>query len=399
MKKIPLWKLKREVKRAGRQLVGFPLLIWEYLFLRSLYDRKISRQKVVHTGVKSITGEVAIYLVYAPEELLGSHHNMLAQFATHGITPVVVSNLPLSEKDRSSLLEQCALVIERPNVGYDFGGYRDAVLEIAHKMSKLDRLYFLNDSVWMIDAPNSWFDDVRAVEQDFVGATSNYGVKREDVEHFRDLEWTYTIDHPNFHYASYALATGPRIIRDPAFASYWRRLRLSNDKKRTVRRGEIGLTQWVMSRGYEHTATCDVVNLDHELESLNLPDLDAVARNLVIPEDPKLELKRAAVLKSDPDTQQGRQDRLQIILMTVARQAMGYSMPFYTLRHRGFQFLKKSPLWLSRTGSDTMLDIMNELQGPLGKQAASEAHYLRKTKGRMLGPARSPARTKRCRRC
>ena len=50
MKKLPLWKLKREAKRAVRQLAGLPGVIWEYLFLRPLYDRKTSRQKVVHVN-------------------------------------------------------------------------------------------------------------------------------------------------------------------------------------------------------------------------------------------------------------------------------------------------------------------------------------------------------------
>lgn len=385
MKKIPLWKVKRELKRAGRQLAALPGVIWEYLFLRPLYDRKISRQKVVHQGAKPIAGEVAVYLVYAPDGLLASHHDMLAQIAKHGITPVVVSNLPLSETDRATLLDQSALVIERPNVGYDFGGYRDAVLQMASQLPTLERLYILNDSTWMIEAPRSWFDDVRAAGCDFVGATSNYGIRRDDVERFRDLVWEYTIDHPNYHYASYALAMGPRILRDPAFLRYWRRFRLSNHKKRTVRRGEIGLTQWVISHGYNHTATCNVFDLDHEIKKLDNTALDEVARNLVIPEDPKLERKRNEVVQSDRDTDRGREDRIQIILMTVARQAMGYSMPFYTLRYRGFQFLKKSPLSLSRESSDTMLKIMSALEGPMGRHAASEAHRLRETKGQHLG--------------
>ena len=31
MKKLPLWKLKREAKRAVRQLAGLPGLTWECL--------------------------------------------------------------------------------------------------------------------------------------------------------------------------------------------------------------------------------------------------------------------------------------------------------------------------------------------------------------------------------
>ena len=36
MKKTPLWKVKREVKRLFRQLLELPGVIYEYLFLRVL---------------------------------------------------------------------------------------------------------------------------------------------------------------------------------------------------------------------------------------------------------------------------------------------------------------------------------------------------------------------------
>lgn len=373
MKKIPLWKVKRELKRAGRQLAALPGVIWEYLFLRPLYDRKISRQKVVHQGAKPIAGEVAVYLVYAPDGLLASHHDMLAQIAKHGITPVVVSNLPLSETDRATLLDQSALVIERPNVGYDFGGYRDAVLQMASQLPTLERLYILNDSTWMIEAPRSWFDDVRAAGCDFVGATSNYGIRRYNAHEFRELAWEYTINHPNFHYASYALGIGPNILQDPEFLGYWRNFRLSNDKKRTVRRGEIGLTQWVQAHGYSHCATCDVGDFDQEIAALDDTALDMVARNLIIPEDLRLIGFLEEVLQSDPESDAGRRDRIQIILMAVVRQAMGYAMPYFTLHYRNFQFVKKSPLRLSLRGAETTLSILSELDGPMASHAYEEA--------------------------
>jgi hypothetical protein len=385
MKRLPYWKLKREAKRVVHKMSGLPGVVWEYLFLRPLYDRKASREMVVYPGAKTITSEMAIYLVYAPDGLLGSHKDMLTQLAAEEIAPVVVSNMPLSQADREMLLAESALVIERPNVGYDFGGYRDAILQLAPYMVSLNQLFILNDSIWMVEAPQSWFSQVRAAGCDFVGATSNYGIKRADVDNFRDLTWTYTVDHPNFHYASFALAIGPRILRDPKFLQFWQQFRISNDKKRTVRRGEIGLTQWVLSRGYTHTCTCDVLGLDRELEAIDNATLHEIACNLVIPEDPRLERKRVEVLNSDPDTAEGRQDRIQIILMTVVRQAMGYSMPFYTRRYRGFQFLKKSPLWLSRNSSDTMLEILAQLHGPMGRQAVQEARELRRRKGYHLG--------------
>jgi len=155
--------------------------------------------------------------------------------------------------------------------------------------------------------------------------------------------------------------------------TFWKRFRLSNQKKRTVRRGEIGLTQWVMRHGFSHDATCSVMYLDTEIAALDTAELDAVTRNLIIPERPRIRAKRDEVLLSDPATPEGRRDRIQIILTGVSAQAMGYVMPYYTLRHRGFQFVKKSPLWISAAGSQTTLDILSSLPGPMGQTAYAEA--------------------------
>lgn len=376
MRKIPLWKVKREVTRLFRSLAELPGLTWEYFALRAGYDRKATGLSQTYDGELPLAREAAIYLIFPSQGILPSHLSALRLMTAEGISPVVVSNLPLSDDDLATLRPLCAKVIVRPNLGYDFGGYRDGILDLAPSLPKFDRLFILNDSAWMVEAPRSWFADARNLGVDFCGATSNYGIKRYDAHEFRDLRWEYTAQHRNFHYASYALAIGKPILLDPAFVAFWRRFRLSNHKKRTVRRGEIGLTQWVMRRGYSHDATCSVEGLDKEIAALGPDELDAVTRHLIIPERPRIRAKRDEVLLSDPATEQGRLDRIQIVLTAVSAQAMGYVMPYYTLRRRGFQFVKKSPLWISKAGSDTTLDILSSLPGPMGREAYAEARTL-----------------------
>ena len=166
MKKIPLWKLKREILRLGRTIWNLPGIAWEYLSLRPRYDRSAPLSRKIHHGAKPLTGEVAIYLIFPAQGVLPSHMHMLEHLETQGITPVVVPTLPLSQADMDRILPLSAMVIERPNVGYDFGGYRDAVLQLGDRLPTLERLYILNDSVWMIDAPRSWFEE----GSEFVGA-------------------------------------------------------------------------------------------------------------------------------------------------------------------------------------------------------------------------------------
>ncbi|MEM6578913.1 MAG: rhamnan synthesis F family protein [Pseudomonadota bacterium] len=376
MKKLPAWKLKRELARlAGHSLRVVPDT-WEYLTLTRRYDRDVSKDQKLHQGEKSLSAEVAIYLIFPSDGVLTSHLQMLDALNSHDIAPVIVSNQWLSPTDLETLKQQCALVIERPNVGYDFGGYRDAVLTLEEHLHELERLYILNDSVWMIDSEKSWFQQVREADKDFCGATSNYGIKRYSEADFRDIVWEYTPAHKNFHYASYAIAVGQRILRDPTFLAHWKGFKLSNDKKRTVRRGEIGLSKWVLDRHYSHAATCDVQDLDKELAKLAPDEIEDVTKNLIIPEKPRLLKKRNEVLQTDPLSEDGISDRNKVILTAVSLQAMGYAMPYYTIKYRHFQFIKKSPLWLSRDSSDITLRILESLDGPLGRQACLEAHQI-----------------------
>ncbi|MEM6481939.1 MAG: rhamnan synthesis F family protein [Pseudomonadota bacterium] len=376
MKALPLWKVKRELKRFSYKLLKIVPDTWEYLTLTLKYDYMMSNKRKYHIGETEVLSEVAIYLIYPVNGLLQSHIQYIIELKSKGVTPVVVSNFPLRSDDLKLLKTHCGMVIERPNIGYDFGGYRDAILALESRFSELETLYVFNDSAWMIDAQRSWFDDAAASGRDFCGATSYYGVRRYSDEHFREIEWRYTPEHRNFHYASYALAIRSNILRDPAFIKFWRNLRLSNDKTRTVRRGEIGLSQWVLKRGYSHGATCDVQNLDQEIKNLSSDELDMVARHLVITDNPRLLQKRDDILESDPNSIEGVSDRINIILTSVSLKAVGYALPYYTIKYRGFQFVKKSPLWLSRDSSTIMLEILDGLDGRLGRLACKEAHEI-----------------------
>jgi len=387
MSQPTLWKLKRESTRIWQQFLHVPNNLADILFKNKEFKRKYTSEVKVTDGIHAMSSEVAIYLIFPLHGVMQSHLATLQQMVGEGIAPFVITNVPLSDQDRDILAQYACLIMERPNIGYDFGGYRDGVLFLREYLPKLERLYILNDSAWIIDAPRTWFHQVRALNVDFCGATSNYEVKRVAIEKFRDVEWILTPNHRNHHYASYALAFGPKVLKDSFFISFWDRYQLSDDKKRVVRRGEIGLSRSLLSRGFSHATTCPVLGLDKEIAALDSHELDRVVRLLILPGYPKLHELRCTVLKSDYATVRGRKDRIFLILTAVALQAMGYALPGYTIPKRGFQFVKKSPMYLTREGSDATLAILDTLEGPLGKIAAQEARALRASKGSRLDAA------------
>lgn len=377
-------KLTREAKRLWQQFLKVPKNLYEDLSKNKAFEKHHAADIKVTDGFYPISDEVAIYLIFPLNGVTKSHLNVLQQMVGEDIAPFVISNVPLSNQDRDLLAQYSWRIMERPNIGYDFGGYRDGVLFLREYLPKLRRFYILNDSAWIIDAPQTWFHQVRTLNVDFCGATSHYEVKRVAIEKFRNVEWVLTPNHRNHHYASYALAFGPKVLRDSFFMSFWQRYKLSDDKKRVVRRGEIGLSRSLLSRGFSHATTCPILYLDTEIATLDNQELDRVSRLLILSGYPRLHDLRCNVLKSDPTSARGRADRIDLILTAVALQAMGYALPAYTIPKRGFQFVKKSPIWLTREGSDATLAVLEALEGPLGQIAAKEARELRASKGNHL---------------
>lgn len=376
MKRPPLWKIRRELARAGRKTLRAPRKLWGILVHRRYYDRVLAPQIKRTEGEVHQGPEAGIYLIYPSHGVLPSHLHSLREMVGAGISPIVVSNLPLGEDDKARLLPLSARILERPNAGYDFGGYRDGIIELEDRLPELDRLWLLNDSAWMVPQAQSWFDAARALDTDFAAATSNFAMPRVDPDEYRDITWTFRTTHRNFHYASYALSIRAPVLRDREFLEFWRKLHISNDKTETVRRGEIGFSQWVLKHGYSHSATCEVDQLDKELEALPDPELDRVARELVIPVESRLKAVRDEILRLDPSSDEGRISRRCLILTATSRFASAYALPGYTLPHRGFQFLKKSPMWLTPESATMMLELISRIDGEAGDMIAREARAL-----------------------
>lgn len=384
MSSIPFWKIKRELKRVRRSGAGVVSELLRKLYFRRYYDRVTSKEIRRTFSADTLKREVAIYLIYPAHGVLASHLFMLRELQREGISPIVVSNLPLSDHDRDQLLGAATRIIERPNVGYDFGGYRDGVLDIAAELPKLDWVWLLNDSVWLAPRPDSWFAQARAMNTDFTGATSSFsilrntlfGTKRFDAANYRKIVWNHQTNNPNFHYGSYALCIATTILQDPQFLDYWRSLEIRNGKKHTVRRGEIGLSQWAIRHGYSHSATHEIDQLPHELAALSDEVLDQTTRELILFKDTALANIRPTVLGTEISSAKGRAERTCLILAAVARHGSAYALALYHLRHTSYPFLKKSPLWLSANGPEHLLKIIYETSTPQAPHIVAEAHRL-----------------------
>ena len=124
-------KFFREIFRLIKQLVFLPKNIGNFLFGTFYYDIFLAKSKKQYSGSLSLKNRTVIFLIFPEAGITNSHLRTLKYFIKNNYSPIVISNLPLIESDRSEILKNCCSLIERKNFGYDFGGYRDAILHLS----------------------------------------------------------------------------------------------------------------------------------------------------------------------------------------------------------------------------------------------------------------------------
>ena len=343
------------------------------------------RRLRVTPGAVQLGDRVAIYLLFPTDGLRDSHLMAIDALWRSGCAVLAVSNLPLAPSDVARLASLSWAVMVRPNVGYDFGAYLDAVRWLDRHLPRLRQLVLMNDSVWYpVPGSRDWAAEANALGADVVGAVWNYGVPRPDFSNWQDYAWQVDPRHPGFHYCSFALSFGPNALRSPAFRQFWRNLVLTGNKVRTVQRGEVGLSRALLGAGLSHACTIDLSGLERELRAMSEPAIRRFVHDLAVPEDPRLDALRtrvlaetAALLASDPAaTDQIRDSLCRFALAVVAEVGPAYAMPGYLIAVHGYQFLKKSPLRLLPSGAATTLEVAASLPGTDGAIIAAEANAL-----------------------
>jgi Rhamnan synthesis protein F len=371
-------KIRREAERVFDQLIDLPKSVIEYFCATPWYDHAISKNKKITTNHPPQGRQVAIYLIFPNQGLLQSHFIALKYLKARGFEAVIVTNYPLSQADRESLLKECWSLIERPNYGYDFGGYRDAMLMLSPYFKNMDRLVMLNDSTWFpLPEKSDWLLEVEKLNVDFCGAISGYRVHREQVKDHRNLIWNLASTNRDFHYCSFALAFSNRLINDNRFLQFWKRIRLTKNKNKTVRRGEIGLSQMIINNGFTHAATCDVAGMDQALKKLSIERIASITQQLILPAGNARNLVKKTVMDSFVASEEWRQEAINYILSCVALYGASFSTAEFNVTEKRFAFLKKTPVAAGGESAEISLDILNRLSGEAAEVFQAEALQLK----------------------
>jgi len=231
---IPVWKLKRELARIGQQL-RIPISFTWAIVGKYLYERNKHRHVRLSAGKIACHPDIAIVLIYQPIGLQASLFETCRHLVSHGISPFIVSNAPLQEHDRNRLLERSYLIMERPNFGYDFGGYRDGILHLLDSGIFPSNLLVMNDSIWFPTLDKTdLIATIRNQDNDLFGPVFNDRLKNKKLSHLQ----------------SYMFNFKHRVLYDPAFRRYWERLVVSGNKQLVVRLCEMRMTRKLQDLGF-----------------------------------------------------------------------------------------------------------------------------------------------------
>lgn len=230
----PAWKLKREAFRLFRQLGGIKHFLqgpWN----RWKYDR-FERYKVTRlAGERPALDDMAVLLIYQPNQLLESLFFELSHLCDKGVSVVLVANHPLSDDDLQRLKPYCYLIMTRPNIGYDFGGYRDGILEILDRGLQVSNLFVMNDSVWFpLRTDCTLIETAKASGADAFGIFQNTKSRRDQHHHLQ----------------SYFYRFNKTLLSDQRFRKLWEKLPFFRSKELVIRKLEVTLSGKFISWGY-----------------------------------------------------------------------------------------------------------------------------------------------------
>ena len=358
----PRSKILRELVRVLDRTLRFPTFVLNSLLGTPYHDIILNRRRRVHEGLQSSTDKVAIYAIYPAAGIRPSHVSALQHLLASGYTPLVVSNRVLKDHERARILEHCTQLIERPNYGYDFGAYRDGILHLRSRISSIERLALFNDSCWFpVPSHANWLRKAEKLNRDLVSSTSDGFIKRPSSGGPYRVLWSYDESLSMFCYNSFSLLLSNSLICHPGFLRFWRRLKLTNNKRQTVKRGEIGFTRWVKGNDFSHGSTIDMSKFDKDVERLTHAQLRDVLDNLMVTQDSNLIEAKRELLEEYRRSDAWKSQAVDFVLFAASRVGVGYSMGGYLVRDHNFGFLKKLPIRLNEDAAQVMARVAGKL--------------------------------------
>jgi Rhamnan synthesis protein F len=338
---IPVWKLRRELSRVGAQITGLPRLLASMpsrlseARRREEYERDFDQVTRLSDGAQPARDRIAIFLIFQPKGIAPSILETCRWLQSEGYAPFVVSNGFLDETARAQVMEESWRLLERPNFGYDFGGYRDGIRLLWRWNFAPERLIVMNDSVWLPMVPDL-MDRLEAVARvaDIVGLLRDEKVQH-NVGGGQETE--------RWHIESYFYLMTPAALTHPEFRAFWQEYRMTDFKPHTIKYGELNFSSRMISAGLCLEAlTCRRTFLQRLAEQEDAFLLRTLHYASYSEKDRDIVLAATKLAGHDPTEAGWRDLVMQHIRRSVYRRRFNATFPYANDQLFGTLFMKKT---------------------------------------------------------
>jgi hypothetical protein len=246
-----------------------------------------------------------------------------------GYAVLLVANSPVSATDQQALGSCIWRFVERPNFGYDFGGYRDGIRLLWHWSVAPEHLIILNDSVWFpLNENENMVASMERSSAGFVGALRHVDHPQADTEHAGI-------------FLSYFFLIKRAVLSSPVFLDYWNHYVATSNKYLTVRRGERGFSRALFAAGVPSEG---MYSRDRLLNALAQQPVEAVVKTLEYGAytDPHLQRERDELMGAGPRDAAWRARAMAHIEAVTAKRNFHSSFCYATIGLLGVPLLKKN---------------------------------------------------------
>lgn len=253
----------RKVSRQFEKFFIRPFFAFIYPYSLRLFISKASvfiRLKFKPIQYKYIScdrklgDKLCIFVSYQPRGILRTTWKYIKHLSEDlGYSIVFVANCKLKEDDIVRLNGLCIEIIERDNIGYDFGAYKDGILRYIDKLDNLKDLLIANDSVIApIYDMRPIYDKLDSEDCDFWGINDAHEI--DDLHNFNNVSKPYI--------GSFFINFKSIILKSDVFKNFWRDMFYPDGRKYAVR-NEIKISQVLLNNKFKYSVFLkkeDVIN-------------------------------------------------------------------------------------------------------------------------------------------
>ena len=174
-------------------------------------------------------GKFFVLVLYCTDKLPAFTRTLIDAVARSRFNLVIVSNARLTDGLTEELRGKSRLLIERNNIGRDFGGYKDGVAVVLRRFD-VERLVIANDSLFYLPAGLDELLTKLDGPHDLIGVSEVY-------------------DH-HYHVASFLMSFGRRVVQRATFRDFWRRYKPLSSRRWAIFRGEGDLSAQLLRAGF-----------------------------------------------------------------------------------------------------------------------------------------------------